>query len=168
MLAAMCIGLSLVCCSILPAQVSFSADEYDCGYYNFITYTIDCRSVQDASCTIDVYVLSDSCLVIANGQPHLFSFYKGEYETAERIIIEGSDEQDLINVHGDHMQVDVYIYAYEGDDVIEIFDAISVDANSGPGDDRYYGSFYVGPEWSDNVWGGRGMTFLKVVLVTII
>ena len=52
------------------------------------------------------------------------------------------------------MQVDVEIFAYEGDDVIEILDAISVDANLGPGDDRYYGSFYVGPEWSGNVWGG--------------
>lgn len=101
MLAGVCIGLSLVCCSLLSAQVSFSADEYDWGYFNFITYTVDCRSVQNAPCAIDVYVLSDSCLVIANGRQHLFSFYKGEYETAERIIIKGSDEQDFINVHGD-------------------------------------------------------------------
>ncbi len=31
----------------------------------------------------------------------------------------------------------------------------------GPGDDRYYGSFYVGPEWSDNVWGGPGDDILE-------
>lgn len=143
-------------CSSLKAQVKFHQQEYVYDYYTYVTYTVDCRLVQSSPCMIDVYVLSDSCFVSVNGQQHLFNFDNTLVGNVDSIVIEGSVGRDVIMVHGSHSDIDVRIYSHEGNDYVEIVDAISADANLGSGDDVYRGSFYDGPVLSDAVYGGPG------------